>query len=236
MSTTDPVEHARKDDQIMRSTFALAAAAIAATTVGFASVGAHAAALTLNLSPSTMYQQQNNTPCVIGDPSCHNPSGFGSTTVSNGATQTNIGSPVYTVQQIRDIAGNGFMVGIDVNTTTHPLATEILDSFSLAINGTTQFLYTGPTQFIDNNNGNGWSDALLSGFDLSSFLGTATAQFFTTYHNATDGREEFFLISGNTPGTGVPEPGALGLLGLGFAGLVAFARKRRGVSSRPLAA
>jgi hypothetical protein len=220
----------------MRRKFSLPAAAVAAMTIGFAAAGAHATVLTLSLDPSTAYQQINNSPCVIGDSSCNNPAGFGSTTVSTGATQTNIGSPVYTVQQLRDIAGNGFQVGIDVNTTTSPLATEVLDSFSLMIDGTTQFLYTGPTQLHTNNNGNGWSDALLSGFDLSSFLGTASAQFFTTYHNGTDGREEFFLVSGNTPGEPVPEPGSVALLGLGFAGLAVTALKRRTTSVRSLTA
>jgi hypothetical protein len=214
---------------------ALPAAAIAALIISFGAASANAAALSLTLDPSVAYQQLNNSPCVIGDSSCHNPAGFGSTTVSNGATQTNIGSPVYTVQQIRDIAGNTFQVGIDVNTTTQPIATEVLDSFSLAINGTTQFLYTGPTQLHTNNNGNGWSDALLSGFDLSSFLGTSTAQFFATYHDATDGREEFFLVSGNTPSTGVPEPGALALLGLGLVGALFMTRQRRTVLSPSLA-
>ena len=146
--------------------------------------GAQAAVISLNTSPSVSYQQTQNSPCVIGDPSCNNPSGFGSTTLAPsatvGGTYSGIGSPTYTVGQIRGIVGNTFNVGIDVNTTTSPSATEILDSFSLVINGVTEFLFTGPTTLLNNNNGNGFSDALLSGFNLSSFAAAATAQCFVS--------------------------------------------------------
>jgi hypothetical protein len=190
---------------------------VATLSLSVASTFAHAAPLTLDLNPTTTYQQTQNSPCVIGDPSCNNPAGFGSSTLApNQSTYTNVGSPTYTVQQIRDLVGNGFMVGIDVNTTTSPMATEILDSFRLDIAGSTAFSYTGPTQLTTNNNGNGRSDALISGFDLSSFLATATAQFFVSYHNATDGREEFFLINGETSHVPVPEPGSMALLAFGL--------------------
>lgn len=192
-----------------------------------AATAAQAAVLTLDNSPSTFIQQTNDHPCVIGDPSCNNPAGFGFTTLAPGTnTYTNIGSPIYTVGQIRDLVGNTFRVGIDVNTTTHPLATEILDGFSLWIAGANQFSYAGPTQLNDNNNGSGFSDSFLNGFDLTSFSAAAAAQFFVTYHGATDGRDEFFLNSTQDQGTPVPEPASLGLLGLGFAGLAALRRKR----------
>src|SRR5215218_9465910 len=105
---------------------------------GFAFLAAQftlSAAVTLTLeNPGTLsYQQTDNSPCVIGDPSCKNPAGFGSTII----TQTppppydyDETSPTYTVQQIRDIVGNLFFVGIDINTTTSPLATEKLDLFT----------------------------------------------------------------------------------------------------------
>jgi hypothetical protein len=199
----------------------------AVLTLGFAaSNAARAAPLTLDISPAQVYQQTLNSPCVIGDPSCNNPAGFGSTTLAGGSTFVDVPSPMYTVGQIRGIVGNTFFVGIDVNTTTHPQATEILDSFRLDIAGVTAFSYTGPQQLNTNNNGNGYSDANLSGFDLSSFLATASAQFFVSYHNATDGREEFFLATNDVPHFPVPEPASAALLALGAFTANWFRRKR----------
>src|SRR5712691_11465955 len=72
-------------------------------------------AVPLTLETGVSYQQQQNRPCVIGDPSCHNPAGFESTLIPVGMSAGTLTSPVYTLDQIRSIAGNRFSVGIEVN-------------------------------------------------------------------------------------------------------------------------
>lgn len=85
----------------MQLKFRFVGAVIAASAIASS---APAASLTLDMSASTTYQQTQNSPCLIGDPSCNNPSGFGSTTLaSNTSTYSDIGSPTYTIQQIRDL-------------------------------------------------------------------------------------------------------------------------------------
>lgn len=207
-------------------------ALVAVAAVALGASAASAAPILLDLDPATAYQQQAQSPCVIGAPSCSNPPGFAKTTLAaNTATNTNIASPLYTVAQIRAIVGDTFSIGIDVNSNSQPMATEFLDSFSLAINGTTQFLFNTSTQLQTNNNGSGFSDALLTGFDLSTFLNTDTARFFTTFPGATAGRESFFLVAAPAEVTDVLEPGTLAVLGLGLLA-TGFIRRRKTNATR----
>jgi hypothetical protein len=199
---------------------------------------AHAEVLLTAENPgSVLYQQQQNSPCVIGYDNCSNPSGFGYTEISPGPAGDSytLTSPIYTVGQIAALVGNVFYIGIDVNTarTTSIIgmdyATEILLNFYATINGTSEFRYTGPLNLAIAANGTGYSDVILKTFDLSSFAQTATVTFTASIDNASDGREQFFLISATNPGgpgTSVPEPGTIAVLGLGLLGM-GFAAKRK---------
>jgi hypothetical protein len=131
----------------------------------------------------------------------------------------------YSVATIRALVGNVFFVGIDVNTTTQPLATEFLDLFTATLGSGDVFSYNPPTptDLFTGANGTGYSDALLKGFDLTKYLGTDTITFHTIINTPTDGKEQFFLISatdnGSVPPGSVPEPGTTAMLGLGLLGL-----------------
>lgn len=202
-----------------------------ATSLLGAFAASASAAIILENPGSLTFQQTLNNPCVIGDPSCKQPAGFGETIIPANTSPYDLFSPVYTVAQIVGIVGSTtFRVGIDVNTTTQPLATERLDLFATLINGAqdaanTYDPATPGTQLFTVNNGNGNSDELLTGFSLAGLAGTTTVQFHVIVNNATDGREEFFLVAANSP-VGAPEPASLALLGAGLVG-VGFVRRRR---------
>jgi len=184
--------------------------------------------LTLENPGSVTYQQQLNSPCVIGENSCQQPAGFGETTIPANTANYDLLSPVYTVSDILTVLGGAttFFVGIDVNTTTSPLATEKLSLFSMLVNGAVAAIYNPatPTQLFTSNNGNGRSDELLKGFNLAGLSGGTTVQFEAGIVDATDGREQFFLINSGAPP--IPEPASLLVLGAGLIGLGTVIRRR----------
>lgn len=201
--------------------------------IALASVGLPvcAWAVPIALTPgSGVFQQTQNDPCVIGNPSCNNPAGFAFTVLPVNPTSPQVTvSPTYTVDQIRTLlGGNVFSIGVDISQAQgqgQPAYT--LNSLTLNIGGTDAFQFTGPQDFT--GAGNGFSDFVLKTVDLSPFAGSANAIFTVNFSNDTGAREQFFLVSSETPPAPVPEPATLLLFGSTMAavGLI-----RRGFSKR----
>lgn len=195
-------------------------------------------AIPLTLGTGVSYQQQNR-PCVIGDPSCHNPAGFAFTLIPVGLSAGTLTSPVYTLDQLRSIAGIRFSVGIDVNQAKQ---TYSLESFQFNINGgAPEYTFTGPADVPAVNKGNGFSDARLVSFDITGLTGSGV--FSATFANADAGREQIFLIpegaellaaDAELP-TDAPEPGTLLLLATSMigAGGAAWHRQRAQRGAKP---
>jgi len=191
------------------------------------------AALSIDISGSPSYQQTTNNPCVIGDPSCSQ-GGFTYTSESGPAVGGvyDLFSPTYTIGSgatvvAPDILPLSFMIGIDVNWAgSKPADLEKLEYFKTYVNG----VYSAANSWIGpdgglaygTSNGNGYSDAVLSGF---SFTAGQSVFFEARWNNDTDGMEEFFVIPAGTP-PAVPEPGTMLLLGSGLVGLAGWGRKK----------
>jgi hypothetical protein len=198
-----------------------------------APVGVGAVPLTLETGVS--FQQQQNRPCVIGDPSCHNPAGLEFTLIPVGMSAGTLTSPVYTLDQIRSVVGNQFGIGIDVNQAQQ---TYSLESFQFNINGgPAEYTFTGPADIPAVNKGNGFSDARLVSFDITGLTGSGV--FSATFANADAGREQFFLIpegagllAAEADPTPAPEPGTLLLLATSMigAGGAMWRRQRRSLT------
>ena len=82
--------------------------------------------------------------------------------------------------------------------------------------------FTTVTTIPNENNGNGFSDYILTGFSLTA---GHFYEFEASVSNDTDGMEEFFIIPTGSPAV-TPEPGTLVLFGSGLVGLAGILRRR----------
>jgi hypothetical protein len=82
--------------------------------------------------------------------------------------------------------------------------------------------FTTVTPIPNLNNGNGFSDFILTGFSLQA---GHFYEFEASVSNDTDGMEEFFIIPAGQPAF-VPEPGTLMLFGSGLLGMAGLVRRR----------
>jgi hypothetical protein len=206
---------------------------------------------TLTLSPVVPGgNQPRNHPCLIcGTNQPAQPAGFGynnfdatgnvndylmfsTATVggSLGQDQLGTGYSLGSGAFLAALAGNTqFAVGIDVNDTNQA---QILESFYF-LNLTQRTVLAsfspgpGGVPVLAPNNGTGFPDYTLTGFDINRGdirLGDQII-FFARWSNANDGPESFFLVPLAVPGpmVGAGIPGLIAAMG----GLVLLARRRR---------
>lgn len=191
--------------------------------------------------------QPLNTPCIIcGTNQPGQPANFGYNNYKQNGHETSFiefSSATVGAKLNQDQIGTGYDVsflkafllaqgdldfalklGIDVNTATGA-GPEVLEAFAIldltthTVLASYSLLDTIGTPLPTNNNGNGFPDYTLSGFNLAG-TGIANDQivFYSRWSNTSDGAESFFLVPVPSVAA-VPEPSTWAMLLLGFAGI-----------------
>jgi len=213
-----------------RDTIGRAAAAGILGVVALAwAAPASADPIALAVSSGPSLPQKLNRPCVIGDPSCHNPASFSYTRLPPHDGADKVNSPTYTVDQLRNLVGDTFTVGVDLNQAPgHNGGAYSLLAFTMSVNGSVLYSTSSATTLTPINPGNGYSDATIGSFSLAGLPGSAKVVFTTTFSGGTAGREQYFLrdAPASTPAA-TPEPASMILIGSGLVGTAIAWRRRR---------
>jgi hypothetical protein len=220
---------------IRKSVFLLLAT-VGLFLVTFLSAGAQADTLTYTPTPVGVGQTSNN-PCIIGDPSCDTntkqtfPLVYTSASGPCKGGNCDFNSPVYVASDsglgLPNIIPTSFDVGADENLGTGQ-GPEVLQHFyvwlcnSSGKNCTTLIADLGsPSVLVDEHNGTGFTDGIISQINLTS---GNKYKFEAVWTNDTDGMEQFWIIPGTPVGT--PEPNTLSLLGIGVLSVAALSLRK----------
>lgn len=218
-----------------------------AALVAMTPLGAGAAGLTLATAP--IYQQTNNNPCVIGDPSCKEPSGMNYTSRSGTPAPGGPGSsyilssPSYEALSSFNFSTGSiptsFQIGIDDNFATGA-GSELLAYFNTYDCGTSNPSYsdtntTGPSSSpaIPTACGSPLTGLSYTGPTAISYVnGNGYSDVVLSTLSLTNGHYYIFQASVTNDSDGmeeffiipagtppVPEPGTLAMLGSGLFGM-----------------
>ena len=197
--------------------------------------GAQADSLVYTPTPGNQVGQTSNNPCIIGDPSCDTntkqtfPLVYTSASGPCRGGNCNFTSPLYVASSgglgLPNIIPTSSDVGVDENVATGQ-GPEILNHFIVwqcnanGKNCTAVNDLVSSFTLVDENNGTGWADGVISHITLIS---GDTYKFQAEWSNDTDGMEQFWIIPGSAT-VSAPEPGTLGLFSVGLLGLAAIRR------------